>query len=108
MWFSKPQKGIKGNQRAYRSKYQPDQKSGEDFRAAVTVGMVFIGWFGGKRQCQQHESGSEDISGRFEPVCENCRGVADEAGGDFVNGKGAAHQHADGSDALPALHGMGD
>ena len=82
--------GAPGNARAGGGEDGSDGKSGEDFEAAVAVGVLLVGGFGGDPEAEQDEAGHQDVGRGFEAVGDEGDGVGGKADGDFNRGESDA------------------
>lgn len=87
-------------------------EAGEDFKAAVAVGVVLVGWARGDREAEPDETAADDVSGRFEAVGEDGGGMGMGANDDFEDRQQSADRHSGEGEAsrelVGGLHGLLD
>ena len=87
--------GAPGDSSAGDGENRSDGEAGEDFKAAVAVGMVFVSRFGGHPQAEQNQSGHKDVRRRFETVGDQGDGLRGKTDRDFYGGERDADGDAD-------------
>jgi len=96
-----------GDGEAGDAENEADAEAGEDFVAAVAVGVVAVGGPVGDGEADDEEAGGEDVGGGFHAIGHRRRGAGGEADGDLQYREGRAHRKPGESDTPRDLIGRG-
>ena len=84
--------------------HQTDQQARERLGAAMAIGVIAVRRYGGERQSQKNEAGSQDIARRLQSVGYDRSRTGHQARDNLHHGEAAAHDHAAERDLLADEH----